>query len=61
MSPFIRTVKTASGATAVQIVYSHRQGHRELKQVGSAHTDEELALLKAKARLEGSAEGLGDI
>jgi hypothetical protein len=27
-SPWVRTVKTASGATAVQIVYSNRRGSR---------------------------------
>jgi Transposase DDE domain len=42
---FVRRVKTASGATAVQIV--HKRGRRVLsmEHVGSAHTDDELALL----------------
>lgn len=41
----MRRVKTASGATAVQIV--HKRGRRVLSidHVGSAHTDDELALL----------------
>jgi len=41
----VRRVKTASGATAVQIV--HKRGRRVLsiEHIGSAHTDEELALL----------------
>ena len=46
--PYVRTVKTASGATAVQIVYSSRRGARE--HIGSAHDDAELELLKAAAR-----------
>jgi len=42
---FVRRVKTASGATAVQIV--HKRGRRVLsiEHVGSAHTDDEVALL----------------
>ena len=42
---FVRRVKTASGATAVQIV--HKRGRRVLsiEHIGSAHTDDELALL----------------
>ena len=42
----VRTVKTASWATAVQIVHSNRRGVRDIEHVGSAHTDEELAALK---------------
>ena len=48
--PYVRTVKTASGATAVQIVYSSRRGSRQIEHVGSAHDDVELELLKAAAR-----------
>lgn len=53
MAPFVRTVKTASGARAVQIVYSRRGTRRDLEHVGSAHTDAEYeALLQvAKERL----------
>jgi hypothetical protein len=42
---FVRRVKTASGATAVQIV--HKRGRRVLsiEHIGSAHTGDELALL----------------
>ena len=47
ISPHVRTVKTASGATAVQIVYSFRQGSRDLEHVGSAHDEVELKLLLA--------------
>jgi Transposase DDE domain len=48
--PYIRTVKTSSGATAVQIVYSYHRGSRQIKHIGSAHDDAELELLKAVAR-----------
>ena len=50
MSPYVRTVKTSSGATAVQIVYSSRRGSREIDHLGSAHDDAEVELLKAAAR-----------
>jgi hypothetical protein len=43
-------VKTASGATAVQIVYSSHRGSRGIEHIGSAHDDVELELLKAVAR-----------
>ena len=46
---YVRTVKTASGATAVQVVYSSRRGSRDIEHIGSAHDDAELALLKAAA------------
>jgi len=48
--PYVRTVKTSSGATAVQIVYSSHRGSRQLEHIGSAHDDAELELLKAVAR-----------
>jgi len=48
--PYVRTVKTASGATAVQIVYSFHRGSRQIEHVGSAHSEAELELLKAAAR-----------
>jgi hypothetical protein len=47
VSPFVRTVRTASGATAVQIVYSHRRGSRDIEHIGSAHDEARLELLKA--------------
>ena len=50
MSPYLRTVKTSSGATAVQIVHSSRRGSRDIEHLGSAHDDAELELLKAAAR-----------
>ncbi|RFZ04549.1 Transposase DDE domain protein [Mycobacterium marinum] len=46
---YVRTVKTASGATAVQIVWSTRRGSRSIEHVGSAHNEAELAALKAAA------------
>jgi hypothetical protein len=48
--PYVRTVKTTSGATAVQIVHSSRRGSRDIEHIGSAHGDVELELLKAAAR-----------
>jgi hypothetical protein len=50
VSPYVRTVKTASGARAVQIVHSSRRGSRDIEHIGSAHDDVELELLKAVAR-----------
>lgn len=45
MSPFLRKVSTASGATAVQIV-EKRHGQRKIvEHLGSAHTEAELAAL----------------
>jgi len=43
-------VKTASGALAVQIVWSSRRGSRNIEHIGSAHDDAELEALKAAAR-----------
>jgi len=45
----VRTVKTSSGATAVQIVWSWRRGSRSIEHLGSAHDEVELAALKAAA------------
>lgn len=50
MNPYIRTVRTASGATAVQVVYSQKRGSKTMKHLGSAHTDEDLAALTAQAQ-----------
>ncbi len=66
MSPYVRTVKTASGATAVQIVYSSSRGSRKIAHLGSAHDDAEVEVLKAAARQRLAAGqdeldlGLGD-
>jgi hypothetical protein len=53
-------VKTASGATAVQIVYSMRRGSRDIRHIGSAHDEAELELLKAAARQQ-LAAGQGEL
>jgi hypothetical protein len=57
---FVRTVKTASGATAVQIVWSWRRGSRSIEHIGSAHDEIELAALKtaAAARLAAGQDEL---
>jgi hypothetical protein len=46
----VRTVKTASGAVAVQVVWSSQRGSREIEHLGSAHDEVELEALKAAAR-----------
>jgi len=47
---FVRKVKTASGATAVQIAERQAGRDRVLEHLGSAHTDAELAALMEAAR-----------
>jgi len=51
---YVRTVPTASGATAVQIVWSTRRGSRKIEHLGSAHTPGEVEALQAvgKQRIE---------
>jgi hypothetical protein len=56
----VRTVKTSSGATAVQIVYSSRRGSRDIEHLGSAHTAAEVEVLKAAAR-QRLAAGQGEL
>lgn len=46
---FVRTTKTASGATAVQIVRYKQRKKIIVKHIGSAHTEDELASLKQNA------------
>ena len=46
----MRTVKTSSGAVAVQIVHSYRRGSRQIEHIGSAHDDAGVELLKAVGR-----------
>ncbi len=58
--PYVRTVKTASGARAVQIVYSSHRGSRQIEHIGSAHDDAQLELLKAVAR-QRLAAGQGEL
>ncbi|MBK8463307.1 MAG: hypothetical protein IPL36_09800 [Nigerium sp.] len=50
MSPFVRTVKTGSGSTAVQIVEKRNGRCRIVEHVGSARDDAELAVLMSQAR-----------
>jgi hypothetical protein len=57
---YVRTVKTASGATAVQIVWSTRRGARDIEHVGSAHDDAELEALRAAAN-QRLAGGQGEL
>ncbi len=52
-------MRTASGATAVQVVYSSRRGSRKIEHLGSAHDEQELAALEGAAQqriVEGQAE-----
>ena len=50
MVAYVRTVKTASGAIAVQIVWSSRRGSRSIEHLGSAHDDVESEALKAAGK-----------
>ena len=50
MSAYIRTVKTLSGATAVQVVFHEYSGKKSMEHVGSARNEHELALLTAQAQ-----------
>jgi hypothetical protein len=47
---YVRTVKTGSGAIAVQIVWSSRRGSRRIEHLRSAHDGSEVEALKAAAR-----------
>jgi hypothetical protein len=58
--PYVRTVRTASGAIAVQIVHSSHRGSRDIEHIGSAHDAVELELLKAVAR-QRLAAGQGEL
>jgi hypothetical protein len=60
MPPYVRTVRTASGATAVQIVFSFSRGSRKIEHLGSAHDEARLELLKAAAR-QRLAAGQGEL
>jgi len=60
VSPYARTVKTASGVTAVQSVYSSRHGPRDVEHIGSDHDDADLEVLKAAAR-QCLAAGQGEL
>lgn len=45
----IRTVRTASGAAAVQVVLYEKNTRKIVKHIGSARTDEELEVLRSNA------------
>ena len=47
---FIRKVRTASGATAVQIAYKQKGKVVKILHIGSAHTKEDLNILVTLAR-----------
>ena len=57
---FIRKVKTASGATAVQIAHKKYGQIVRIDHIGSAHTQEDLSTLTAlaKQRLLGGQQSL---
>ena len=57
---YVRTVRTASGARAVQIVHGSRRGSRTIEHVGSAHDEQGLEALKAAAR-QRLAGGQGEL
>jgi len=50
VSRFVRKVRTASGAVAVQVVTRRGRQVEQVEHVGSARTDAELALLLTAAR-----------
>ena len=50
MGHFIRKVKTASGATAVQIVRKEYGHIVSLSHIGSTHDEQQLTLLMSLAR-----------
>ena len=62
MSPFVRKVPTASGATAVQIADKTGGKYRIVEHLGSAHTPEDLAALveAGKAKLRDPGQGTLD-
>jgi Transposase DDE domain len=57
---YVRTVKTSSGAVAVQIVWSSRRGSRSIEHIGSAHDEAGVAALKAAAA-QRLAAGQGEL
>lgn len=50
MGVFVRKVKTASGATAVQIAHTRRGVQKIIEHIGSAHTEAEVAALVQVAK-----------
>ena len=64
MSPFVRKVRTASGATAVQIVSKSGGVRRIVEHLGSAHGETELEVLLEAGRQKIAAwqgQGLLDL
>ena len=64
MSPYLRKVKTASGATAVQIAVKQGRRDKVIEHLGSAHTKAELAALMEAGRQKIAAwqcQGLLDL
>ena len=57
---YVRTVKTSSGATAVQIVWKCHRGSRQIEHIGSAHDQAEVELLRAAA-VQRIAEGQDEL
>ncbi|MBP2369858.1 hypothetical protein JOF36_005554 [Pseudonocardia parietis] len=57
---YVRTVRTGSGATAVQIVHGTRRGARDIEHLGSAHDVQAVEALKAVAR-QRLAGGQGEL
>lgn len=57
---FVRKVRTASGATAVQIVRKEQRRNVVVEHLGSAHSDAELAalMLAARAKIEAGQDEL---
>ena len=48
--PYVRTVRTAFAATALQVVHSSQRGSREIEPLGPAHDEAEPEVLKAAAQ-----------
>jgi hypothetical protein len=59
---YVRKVRTASGAVAVQVVRKHRGQRTILAHLGSAHTDAQLGILLERARrMAAEDQGVLDI
>ncbi|WP_330250390.1 IS1634 family transposase [Nocardia sp. NBC_00565] len=59
---YVRKVRTASGAVAVQVASKDRGRVRIVEHVGSAHTDAELGILLERARrIVGGGQGVLDL
>ena len=57
---YVRTVRTGSGAIAVQIVHGSRRGARDIEHLGSAHDEQAVEALKTVAR-QRLAGGQGEL